>query len=111
MAEGGRIQGFGGETRRKETTCETQAQMEGSIQMVLQEVGCGGMDWIKLAQDKDRLDEVGSGQGQVAGTCECGDEPSGYIECGEFLDQLKTAQLLKKDCAAWSKEVNKKYFA
>jgi len=25
-----------------------------NIQMDLQEVGCGGMDWIKLAQDKDR---------------------------------------------------------
>jgi len=24
--------------------------------------------------------------GQVAGTCECGDEPSGAIKCGEFLD-------------------------
>ena len=23
--------------------------------MDLQEVGCGGMDWIKLAQDRDRL--------------------------------------------------------
>jgi hypothetical protein len=27
-----------------------------------------------------------SGQGQVAGTCECGNEPSGSIKCGEFLD-------------------------
>ena len=27
--------------------------------------------------------------GQVAGTCECGNEPSGTIKCGEFLDQLK----------------------
>jgi len=27
---------------------------EDNIQMVLQEVGCGGMDWIKLAQDRDR---------------------------------------------------------
>jgi len=42
--------------------------------MDLQEVGCGGMDWIKLAQ------------GQVTGTCECGNEPSGSINCGEFLD-------------------------
>jgi hypothetical protein len=25
------------------------------IKMYLQEVGCGGMDWIKLAQDRDRL--------------------------------------------------------
>jgi hypothetical protein len=24
--------------------------------------------------------------GKVAGTCECGNEPSGYIKCGEFLD-------------------------
>jgi hypothetical protein len=32
------------------------------------------------------LNRVGSGQGQVAGTCECGIEPSGSIKCGEFLD-------------------------
>jgi hypothetical protein len=29
---------------------------------------------------------VGSGQGQVADTCECGNELSGSIKCGEFLD-------------------------
>jgi len=23
---------------------------------------------------------------EVAGTCECGNEPSGSIKCGEFLD-------------------------
>jgi hypothetical protein len=38
----------------------------------LQEVGCGGMNWTELAQ--------------VAGTCECGNELSGSIKCGEFLD-------------------------
>ena len=26
----------------------------------------------------------------MAGTCECGNETSGSIKCGEFLDQLKT---------------------
>jgi hypothetical protein len=34
----------------------------------------GSMDWIELAQ------------GQVAGSCECGNEPPGSIKCGEFLD-------------------------
>jgi hypothetical protein len=26
------------------------------------------------------LDQVGSGYGQVVGTCECGNEPSGFIK-------------------------------
>jgi len=28
---------------------------EDNIKMSLQEVGCRGMDWIELAQDRDRL--------------------------------------------------------
>ena len=52
-----------------------------------------------------RLDRAGSGQVQVAGACECGNELSGFIKCGEFLDQLKTNWLLKKDSAPWSKKV------
>ena len=36
------------------------------------------------------LDRVGSGLGQVADTCECGNELSGSIKCGESLDYLKT---------------------
>ena len=31
------------------------------------------------------LDRAGSGSGQVAGNCDCGNEPSGFIKCGEFL--------------------------
>ena len=27
-----------------------------------------------------------SKEGEVAGSCECGNEPSGSIKCGEFLD-------------------------
>ena len=27
---------------------------------------------------------------QVAATCECGNEPTGFVKCGEFLDWLRT---------------------
>ena len=40
------------------------------------------------------LDGAGSGQGQVAGTFECGIEPSGSTKCAEFLDQLNTGSTL-----------------
>ena len=43
-----------------------------NIRMDLQEVRCGYMYWIGLAQ--------------VADACECGNEPSGSVKCGEFLD-------------------------
>jgi hypothetical protein len=32
------------------------------------------------------LDRAGSGQVQLAGTCDCSNEPSGSIKCGKFLD-------------------------
>ena len=37
------------------------------------------------------------------GTGECGDEPSGSIKFGEFLDWLKIGYFLKKDSTPWSK--------
>jgi hypothetical protein len=33
----------------------------------------------------------------MAGSCEHGNEPSGFIKSGEFLDQLRYYQLCKKD--------------
>jgi len=47
------IQGFGGETCGKETTVENRHKWEYNIKIDLQEVGCGGMEWIELAQDRD----------------------------------------------------------
>ena len=32
------------------------------------------------------MDRAGSEQGQVAGTCYCGNEPLGSIKCREFID-------------------------
>jgi len=57
-----------------------RCRREDDIKMYLQAVGCGGMDWIKLTQE-------GTGGG---GTCECGNEPSGSIKCGQFLAKMKT---------------------
>jgi len=42
---------------------------ENNIMMYLQEVGCGNMDWIELAQSRERVAE-----------------PSVPIKCEEFLD-------------------------
>jgi len=42
--------------------------------------------WIFGKWEGWRLNRVGSGLGQMVGTCEWGDELSGSINCGEFLD-------------------------
>jgi hypothetical protein len=47
------IQSFGAETLGKETTWRTRRGWN-DIKMDLQEVRCGGMDWIELDQDRDR---------------------------------------------------------
>ena len=45
------------------------------------------------------MDRCGSGQGQVAGTCKSGNDPSGYIKGRGCFDQLRTDQLLKNGSA------------
>jgi hypothetical protein len=49
-----RVKGFGGETRGKETMGRARCRWEDNIKINLQEVGCGGMDWIELVRDRDR---------------------------------------------------------
>jgi hypothetical protein len=43
-----------GKPERKRPLGRPRRRWEDNIKMVLQEVGCGGMDWIGLAQDRDR---------------------------------------------------------
>jgi hypothetical protein len=72
------------------------------------------VDWIHLAQDRDRwcivliwfrirtdggLDSSGSGYGPVVDFSEHGAEHSGSIEDREFLDRLSDYQVFNKESA------------
>jgi hypothetical protein len=57
-----------------------RCRWEDNITMALQEVGRGGMDWIGLAQDRDRWRALVRAVMNLRGS----------IKCGEFLDQLQT---------------------
>jgi len=43
-----------GDLRERDPFGRPRRRWEDNIKMDLQEVGCGGMDWIDLAQDTDR---------------------------------------------------------
>jgi hypothetical protein len=49
------IQGFcGGNVKKRDHLLRARGRWENNIKMDLQEVGCEGMDWIELAQDRGR---------------------------------------------------------
>ena len=43
-----------GKPERKRPPGRARRRWEDNIKMDIQEVGCGGMDWFELAQDRDR---------------------------------------------------------
>ena len=46
--------GLVGKPKGKRPLGRPRHRWKDNIKMDLQEVGCGGMDWIELAQDRDR---------------------------------------------------------
>ena len=45
---------FEGKPEGKRPLGRPRCRWENNIKMDIQEVGCGGMDWIELAQDRDK---------------------------------------------------------
>ena len=65
-----------GKLEGKRLLGRARRRLEDNINMDLEDVECGGMDWNELAQDiyTRRL------------TCECDNELLGSIKCEEFLE-------------------------
>jgi hypothetical protein len=69
-----------GNTEGKRPLGRPRNRWKDNITMDLQEVGCGGVDWIDVAQDRDRWQAVVNAV----------NEPSCSTKCGGFLDELRT---------------------
>ena len=76
-----------GKPEAKRSLGRPRLRWKDNIKIDLQDVGCGILDWIAVDQ------------GQVVGSCECSNEHSVSIKCGEFLDYLRNCQLLDKGSA------------
>jgi hypothetical protein len=74
---------FVGDPKRKRSCRKPKHRWEVGIRMGLSEVEWGIMDWIHLAQGRDA----------VAGSYEHGNEASGPIRGGTFLDWVRRSLL------------------
>ena len=68
----------------------------------LEDPGLDGRITLKCIFEKwvgrHGLDRSDSGYGQVAGCCECGNEPSVSLKCEEFLEYLRPLKNQSNDC-------------
>jgi hypothetical protein len=80
------VQSSSGKTRRKKLLGRPRHSGGAIVKMDHQKMEWEGMGWIDLVQDRD------SWRAQ----CECGNGPSGFMKCGEFVDWLP-----RKDFAPW----------
>jgi hypothetical protein len=75
-----------GKPERKRPLRKPRSKWVDNIRKDLQKVGCGDMDWIGLAQDR-----------QVADACECVNEPSGSVKWrGNFLTSCKPVSFSRR---------------
>jgi len=65
-----------GDLRERDNLGRPRRRWEDNIKMDLRQVEYEGTNWIDLAQDRDRWRAL----------VQCGNEPSGSVKCGEFLD-------------------------
>ena len=63
-----------GKPEEKRPLGRPRRRWEGDIKMDLHEVGCGGGAW------------TGSIRVRIGTGCKCGNEPTGSVKCGIFLD-------------------------
>jgi hypothetical protein len=75
-----------GEPEGKKPLRRPRRRWEDNIKTDLQEIGCGVMDWIELAQDRGRRRKK----------YECRHEPSGSTKCREFLDNIKPVSFSRR---------------